>query len=239
MNITSTQLCSNSPLNCVSLVLQAQKFVSMRSDHTTPSAFVEANGSSPNGSPAKSFIQQRIERLYGPSALGIGFCAKRAQLERDSPSPKRSTSPPPLANEDFLEGKSPPGLPSVFKHLRPEFRHQLPVKPKRLLNGSRDSTSPLSNGSSSSSSHTSPKVRHIPIQLEEDIPDRTHSSTVEISVKPKCSPEKRVEVKLDLKNSLDLNRNVQQSNNESSSATSSERKDGHYFLKVSNRFSLN
>ncbi|KAL7632316.1 UNVERIFIED_CONTAM: hypothetical protein RMT77_017359 [Armadillidium vulgare] len=89
----------------------------------------------------KSFVQQRIERLYGPSALGIGFQARRSFLET-------------LKNEERKEGKDDESskisvkengreFPSVFRHLRPEFRHQLPVRsklvyPREVSNGYSD-----------------------------------------------------------------------------------------------------
>lgn len=78
---------------------------------------------------SKSFIQQRVERLYGPGALAQGFFVKKRQKNRESESSE---------NESFTEtgieketspmkqSLSSPALP-VLRHLRPEFRAQLPI----------------------------------------------------------------------------------------------------------------
>lgn len=116
------------------------------------------------GSPYKSFIEQRVERLYGPGALAQGFHANRRSMEKTvlserniySNTPTRMgsgcTSNSPLkavngngtggiytskrvainqgsllTNEKDLEDTIP-----VLRHLRPEFRAQLPISsPKR------------------------------------------------------------------------------------------------------------
>lgn len=116
------------------------------------------------GSPYKSFIEQRVERLYGPGALAQGFHANRRSMEKTvlserniySNTPTRlgsgCTGNSPLKamngngtggiytpkrvapnqgtneeNEKHLEDTIP-----VLRHLRPEFRAQLPISsPKR------------------------------------------------------------------------------------------------------------
>ncbi|XP_053621236.1 uncharacterized protein vlc isoform X2 [Plodia interpunctella] len=106
-------------------------------------------------SPMKSFIQQRVERLYGPGALAQGFFNQkrhklRSQSDDDEPKvlTEKSMNCPndrfvsPRKSESF-EGEnvysSPNGetgevdvsLP-VLRHLRPEFRAQLPIlSPKK------------------------------------------------------------------------------------------------------------
>lgn len=124
---------------------------------------------------SKSFIQSRIERLYGPSALAAGFRSRRSTLEKE-----RQNSPKPVIPTHDLqkenggvewdpETPAPEGMPSVFRHLRPEFRTQLPVR--RLgRRGSRDS--PTKEG------------RQIPIQLESTPP-----STPEIDIPVVPLPE--------------------------------------------------
>lgn len=102
-------------------------------------------------SPVKSFIQQRVERLYGPGALAQGFFnQKRHKLksgsEDDDPKvlqekslncPDRFLSPR-KSDESIEEYTSPNGetdlsLP-VLRHLRPEFRAQLPIlSPKKSV----------------------------------------------------------------------------------------------------------
>lgn len=115
-----------------------------------------ANGSDTTGSP-KSFIQQRVERLYGPGALAQGFyspirtrnnlsiLSERSQNADSTPSPKLFKSDARPNGQNVAEKKCLYGgnemenvnqideqsLP-VLRHLRPEFRAQLPMlSPKR------------------------------------------------------------------------------------------------------------
>ncbi|CAK1548984.1 unnamed protein product [Leptosia nina] len=103
-------------------------------------------------SPMKSFIQQRVERLYGPGALAQGFFNQRHKLKSTSeddakiltekslncPSPSERVLSPRRSNDSFdSENNSPTKedevLP-VLRHLRPEFRAQLPVlSPRKSL----------------------------------------------------------------------------------------------------------
>lgn len=101
-------------------------------------------------SPMKSFIQQRVERLYGPGALAQGFFnQKRHKVKSQSEEepPKVLTEKSLNTPEKFRKSESfdkdyfsPNGeidtsvsLP-VLRHLRPEFRAQLPIlSPKKSL----------------------------------------------------------------------------------------------------------
>ncbi|XP_047541770.1 uncharacterized protein LOC125074448 [Vanessa atalanta] len=106
-------------------------------------------------SPMKSFIQQRVERLYGPGALAQGFFnQKRHKLksssEDDDPKvltekslncPSERFVSPRKSNESFDSeniytsptNEDPTVLP-VLRHLRPEFRAQLPIlSPRKSL----------------------------------------------------------------------------------------------------------
>nr|CAD7454104.1 unnamed protein product [Timema tahoe] len=68
----------------------------------------------------KSFIQQRVERLYGPGALAQGFF-RRTKVHLKDEEDEMDSSEPPTA----IRGSgSSPALP-VLRHLRPEFRAQL------------------------------------------------------------------------------------------------------------------
>jgi hypothetical protein len=105
-------------------------------------------------SPMKSFIQQRVERLYGPGALAQGFFNQKrhklkSQSDDDDPkvltekslncqsdrfmSPRKSNS---FESENICtspNGESECSLP-VLRHLRPEFRAQLPIlSPKKFV----------------------------------------------------------------------------------------------------------
>ncbi|KAK4884160.1 hypothetical protein RN001_000431 [Aquatica leii] len=100
-----------------------------------------------NGIQQKSFIQQRVERLYGPGALAQGFFISKRQKnmsesEQDrtmprSPNDKHSKSMSDKLLDDVNDSNlrtsaSSPTLP-VMRHLRPEFRAQLPlVSPKKV-----------------------------------------------------------------------------------------------------------
>ncbi|XP_041988615.1 uncharacterized protein LOC121740010 isoform X2 [Aricia agestis] len=105
-------------------------------------------------SPMKSFIQQRVERLYGPGALAQGFFnQKRHKLksggEDDDPkvltekslncpnerilSPRKSTDSFDSENV-YTSPKEEDQVLPVLRHLRPEFRAQLPVlSPRKSL----------------------------------------------------------------------------------------------------------
>ena len=104
-------------------------------------------------SPMKSFIQQRVERLYGPGALAQGFFnQKRHKIkstsEDDEPKvlTEKSLNTPERVPKKYEETDidqvctSPNGemdssvsLP-VLRHLRPEFRAQLPIlSPKKCV----------------------------------------------------------------------------------------------------------
>lgn len=105
-----------------------------------------------NGQETKSFIQQRVERLYGPGALAQGFFVSKRQKDRlsesegqtkpqDGSDKHNKTLPDKLSNEEYVEpsmrqSSSSPSLP-VLRHLRPEFRAQLPIaSPRRHVESS-------------------------------------------------------------------------------------------------------
>ncbi|KAF7284379.1 hypothetical protein GWI33_022166 [Rhynchophorus ferrugineus] len=96
-----------------------------------------------NGQETKSFIQQRVERLYGPGALAQGFFVSKRKQNRISGSDETAgddvhnkTLPDKFLDNDSSESgmkqsSSSPSLP-VLRHLRPEFRAQLPIaSPKK------------------------------------------------------------------------------------------------------------
>lgn len=104
-------------------------------------------------SPMKSFIQQRVERLYGPGALAQGFFnQKRHKVksgsEEEDPKPLQEKSPNTPdrlsreSEESFEDCEETNVALPVLRHLRPEFRAQLPIlSPKKSLNKS-DEISP-------------------------------------------------------------------------------------------------
>lgn len=139
--------------------------------YKSPSQRDQTNGPDIEAKSPKSFIQQRVERLYGPGALAQGFYSpKRSNSDTNSILSERSQNstntvnskifkseyrngvsatvsapavtlaatglgPNELENVHFMSQQSPDekSLP-VFRHLRPEFRAQLPIiSPKRTL----------------------------------------------------------------------------------------------------------
>ncbi|XP_063977964.1 uncharacterized protein Vlc [Diachasmimorpha longicaudata] len=98
-----------------------------------------------NSSCKKSFIQQRVERLYGPGALAQGFFFKRSlnqSTSSESSFNKSSNNNDSLVDNANTE-ESLKNLP-VLRHLRPEFRAQLPVvSPRRPTDGSEQVFKPL------------------------------------------------------------------------------------------------
>lgn len=93
----------------------------------------------------KSFIQQRVERLYGPGALAQGFFFKRStsRLNNSDSSINKSNNGNDVSTENANTEESLKNLP-VLRHLRPEFRAQLPVvSPRRPTDGSEQVLKPL------------------------------------------------------------------------------------------------
>ncbi|CAG9573705.1 unnamed protein product [Danaus chrysippus] len=167
-------------------------------------------------SPMKSFIQQRVERLYGPGALAQGFFnQKRHKLKSTSEDedlkvltekslncPSERFVSPRKSNESFDSENictSPTNdtvLP-VLRHLRPEFRAQLPVLSPRK----------------------SPKSDLSPQKLEQDIPEPKKTELIETS-----------EVTNGL-SVIDLNKQVNDKCT-SEKVNGDVVKDGHYFLDL-------
>ncbi|CAG9794471.1 unnamed protein product [Diatraea saccharalis] len=178
-------------------------------------------------SPMKSFIQQRVERLYGPGALAQGFFNQKrhklkSQSEDDDPKvltekslncPSERVVTPKKSNSFESENmySSPNGeidssvsLP-VLRHLRPEFRAQLPIlSPKKSI-----------------------KAELSP-QKSEDIPSPKTEPVVEASL---VSVTNGVSV-------INLNDSVKETVNGVNSVNGVEKdtkdivKDGHYFLDL-------
>lgn len=126
------------------------KFFSSSSSTTTTLVKEDVEIKSP-----KSFIQQRVERLYGPGALAQGFYSpKRSNSDSSSVLSERSQNSTNTVKQtkifkteykngvvssvnkfevENLEVEGEQSLP-VLRHLRPEFRAQLPIlSPKRSI----------------------------------------------------------------------------------------------------------
>lgn len=118
---------------------------SLNESDLTNGLTIETENESLNSSCEKSFIQQRVERLYGPGALAQGFFFKRSlnhSSSSDSSFNKSSNNNDSLIDNANTE-ESLKNLP-VLRHLRPEFRAQLPVvSPRRATDGSEQVIRPL------------------------------------------------------------------------------------------------
>lgn len=149
---TSFSETSISSQNVLTYLKSNGQNVSSEATHTSKSYHVISNGAA-DQSPSKSFIQQRVERLYGPGALAQGFFNQKKQTRDDHTSNgvntvtqvsrsqhvvKKSVNGVTSENvysstENYSNGQddSETVLP-VMRHLRAEFRAQLPiVSPKR------------------------------------------------------------------------------------------------------------
>lgn len=93
---------------------------------------VESQVLNSSSSSEKSFIQQRVERLYGPGALAQGFFFKRSitKLNTSDSSFNKSSNNNDISADNANTEESLKNLP-VLRHLRPEFRAQLPVVSSR------------------------------------------------------------------------------------------------------------
>ncbi|XP_044265366.1 uncharacterized protein LOC123011795 [Tribolium madens] len=90
----------------------------------------------------KSFIEQRVERLYGPGALAQGFFVSKRQKYGDSESENENLFGEQNGTESPMkQSNSSPALP-VLRHLRPEFRAQLPIlSPRKGVENSMQKSS--------------------------------------------------------------------------------------------------
>lgn len=93
---------------------------------------VESQVQNSSSNSEKSFIQQRVERLYGPGALAQGFFFKRSitKLNTSDNSFNKSSNNNDISADNANMEESLKNLP-VLRHLRPEFRAQLPVVSSR------------------------------------------------------------------------------------------------------------
>lgn len=124
------------------------KFISFTVSNTSMTEISMSNGSTMESESQtfntpthseKSFIQQRVERLYGPGALAQGFFFKRSPNKLNSSDcflNKTLNNNNDISTDDVHEEESLKSLP-VLRHLRPEFRAQLPVvSPRKPTDGS-------------------------------------------------------------------------------------------------------
>ncbi|XP_076241224.1 uncharacterized protein LOC143183550 [Calliopsis andreniformis] len=180
----------------------------------------------------KSFIQQRVERLYGPGALAQGFFFKRStsRLNNSDSSFNKSNNSHDVSMDNANTEESLKNLP-VLRHLRPEFRAQLPVvSPRRPTDGSEQILKPLQRVTP-----VSRKVEQTPkmpasANLERNIAEskvkNLNSSTTSIPDQQPAAPK----VVLPVLEPSASSTNVAKLAQEAEKAV--EEKDGHYFMKL-------
>ncbi|XP_014486968.1 PREDICTED: uncharacterized protein LOC106750827 isoform X2 [Dinoponera quadriceps] len=184
---------------------------------------VESQALNISSSSEKSFIQQRVERLYGPGALAQGFFFKRstAKLNATSDSSSnKSSNNNNISTDNANTDESLKNLP-VLRHLRPEFRAQLPVvSTRKPTDGTEQIIKPLQRVIPVTRK-VDPKnptqnsvVRRIPVIVESDtasIPDQQPAAAK--VVLPVLEPSSTNIAKQEAEKVV-------------------EEKDGHYFMKL-------
>ncbi|XP_076679268.1 uncharacterized protein LOC143374747 isoform X2 [Andrena cerasifolii] len=196
------------------------------------SAEVESQTLNISSSSEKSFIQQRVERLYGPGALAQGFFFKRStsRLNASESSFNKSSNNNDVSADNANTEESLKNLP-VLRHLRPEFRAQLPVvSPRRPTDGSEQILKPLQRVTPvSRKTEQKPKIQG-PSSLEGKIAEgkvqKLNSSTASIPDQQPAAPK----VVLPVLEPSASSTNVAKLALEAEKAA--EEKDGHYFVKL-------
>ncbi|XP_012285584.1 uncharacterized protein LOC105702525 isoform X2 [Orussus abietinus] len=204
----------------------------------------------------KSFIQQRVERLYGPGALAQGFFFKRSpsrstmnerSMDKSSGSCvnisiSRTRVEDSHESEDITNGVSDQSLKSlpVLRHLRPEFRAQLPVINTRRIS----QCSPRINleDKDSRSSVAGEKSRE-PEKIEIRKVETVSSMTIVPDHQP-AAPEVVLPVAVSGKNSASILAHPEEAPASvqglittaatitQEAATTEATKDGHYYIKL-------
>nr|CAD7396658.1 unnamed protein product [Timema cristinae] len=163
----------------------------------------------------KSFIQQRVERLYGPGALAQGFF-RRTKVHLKDEEDKMDSSEPPSA----IRGSgSSPALP-VLRHLRPEFRAQL-------------SLSTIAKRQQLDTKSQEPQTEDVPLQTAKpshEIPELQQQVSVESlpDLQP-AAPE--VVLPID-QTQVSITQSEPVSCSENILPLSLQEKDGHFYLKL-------
>ncbi|KOC66490.1 Disks large-associated protein 1 [Habropoda laboriosa] len=212
-NISNTSFSDTSILNGSSVEIENQ---------------VLSNSSSSE----KSFIQQRVERLYGPGALAQGFFFKRStsRLNSSDTSFNKSSNNNDVSTENANTEESLKNLP-VLRHLRPEFRAQLPVvSPRRPTDGSEQILKPLQRVTPVSRKvEQKPKIPAA-TKLDGNLADsgaqKLNSSVTSIPDQQPAAPKVVLPVLEPSASSSNVVKQVQEAEK------TAEEKNGHYFMKL-------
>ncbi|XP_067211541.1 uncharacterized protein [Linepithema humile] len=185
----------------------------------------------------KSFIQQRVERLYGPGALAQGFFFKRSttKLNTSDSNFNKSSNSSDISIDNANAEESLKNLP-VLRHLRPEFRAQLPVVSSRKpTDGTEQVIKPLQRiiptrkteqKSASSTNSQNTVTRIIPVTIEDDVPKHDTSSNKSIPDQQPAAPKVVLPVLEPSASSTNIAKQAQEAEK------IVEEKDGHYYMKL-------
>lgn len=184
-----------------------------------------------SSSSEKSFIQQRVERLYGPGALAQGFFFKRStsRLSASETSFNKSSNNNDVSTDNANTEESLKNLP-VLRHLRPEFRAQLPVvSPRRPTDGSEQILKPLQRVTPVSRKAEQKPKTPAPANLDGGIAEtksqKLSTSVASIPDQQPAAPKVVLPVLEPSASSTNVAKQAQE-------AEKAEEKDGHYFIKL-------
>ncbi|KAF7993253.1 hypothetical protein HCN44_006313 [Aphidius gifuensis] len=195
----------------------------------------------------KSFIQQRVERLYGPGALAQGFFFKRSSFNQSNSSnnslneSRNNNSNNNINNSinnnnnnnsnSFIDNanaeESLKKLP-VLRHLRPEFRAQLPVvSPRRPTDGTEQIIKPLQRLSIPIKKQDVNKSIILIKTNDDDNDDKLKLNTSVINNIPDQQLAAPVVVLPVLEKKINTNNGITEAK-----INIDDKKDGHYFIKL-------
>ncbi|KAF3429925.1 hypothetical protein E2986_02881 [Frieseomelitta varia] len=194
---------------------------------------VENQTTNSSTSSEKSFIQQRVERLYGPGALAQGFFFRRSTSKlsnTDSSFNKSNSNNNDVSTENANTEESLKNLP-VLRHLRPEFRAQLPVvSPRRPTDGSEQVLKPLQRVTPvSRKAEQKPKIpaaKNLDGNLADSGAQKLNSSVTSIPDQQPAAPKVVLPVLEPSASSTNVAKQVQEAEK------TVEEKNGHYFMKL-------
>ena len=186
-----------------------------------------------SSSSEKSFIQQRVERLYGPGALAQGFFYKRSTTKMNTSDSNKFSNNNNISADNATMEESLKNLP-VLRHLRPEFRAQLPVVSSRKpTDGTEQVIKPLqrvtptrkTEQKTPATTNSQNSITRIPVIIEDEASKRDTNSKSIPDQQP-AAPK----VVLPVLESSTSSANIAKQTQEAEKVI--EEKDGHFFMKL-------
>ncbi|KAG7189144.1 hypothetical protein KM043_008712 [Ampulex compressa] len=191
----------------------------------------ETQVSTTSSSSEKSFIQQRVERLYGPGALAQGFFFKRSTTKLNvSESGVNKSGNNDASTDNANAEESLKNLP-VLRHLRPEFRAQLPVvSPRKPTDGTEQIIKPLQRVTPvSRKGEQKPKISvtsNLSCSGTESGTSKLNASVTSITDQQPAAPKVVLPVLEPSASSASIAKQAAEAE------AAPKEKDGHYFLKL-------